>query len=110
MLICLVGKSGSGKSTVANLLCMHSNDILHVDIDTISHQIVNQKEVSAKLVDTFGNSILKDNQINRKELGRIVFNSTECMQKLEDITWPAMESEIDKGTVVTVVLRGGADE
>ena len=62
MLICLVGKSGSGKSTVANLLCMHSNDILHVDIDTISHQIVNQKEVSAKLVDTFGNSILKDNQ------------------------------------------------
>lgn len=96
MIICLVGKSGSGKSTVADLLCMHSANILHIDIDTISHWVVDQKEVSAKLVDTFGKSILKDNQIDRKELGKIVFNSAECMKQLEDITWPAMESEIDK--------------
>lgn len=96
MIICLVGKSGSGKTTVAKLLCSYSDDIYHVDIDSISHRIINYEEVLKKLVETFGNSVLKEGRIDRKELGRIVFTSKECMQQLEDITWPVMEREIDE--------------
>lgn len=95
MIICLVGKSGSGKSTVANLLCSYSDSIFHIDIDSISHRIINDEEVSKRLVENFGDSIIKDGQIDRKELGRIVFSSRDCMSLLESITWPVMEKEID---------------
>lgn len=96
MIICLVGKSGSGKSTVAKFLCSYSTSILHIDIDSISHKVIDDDEVSKRLVKTFGSSILKDGKIDRKELGRIVFNSKECMSQLESITWPIMEKEIDE--------------
>lgn len=96
MIICLVGKSGSGKSTVANLLCSYSDAILHIDIDSISHRVINYEDAKKSLVQTFGSTVLKDEKIDRKELGRIVFNRKECMQQLEDITWPIMEREIDE--------------
>lgn len=95
MIICLSGKSGSGKSFVASILSNHSGSIFHIDIDKISHTIINYEEVAKKLVDTFGLKIQKDGSIDRKELGKIVFNNKECMKQLEDITWPVMESEID---------------
>lgn len=96
MIICLVGKSGSGKSTVANLLCSYSDAMLHIDIDLISHKIINYEEILKSLVETFGSSILKDGRVDRKELGRIVFTNKDCMQQLEEITWPVMEREIDE--------------
>lgn len=96
MIICLVGKSGSGKSTVANLLCSYSDTVLHIDIDSISHRVINYEEVVNGLVQTFGDTVLKNGNIDRKELGRIVFNDKDCMQQLEDITWPIMEREIDE--------------
>lgn len=96
MLICLSGKSGSGKSYVSSLFSSYSNNFLSIDIDTISHIVINYKEVADKLVQAFGKIIWKNEEIDRKALGKIVFNSKEKMQQLEDITWPVMEVEIDK--------------
>ena len=92
MIICLCGKSGSGKSTVASLI----PNSVHVDIDKIGHNSHNDLDVKNNLINTFGTSILTNNNIDRKKLGKIVFSNKNQMKKLEEITWNYMEKEIDK--------------
>ena len=92
MMICLCGKSGSGKSTIAKLI----PNSIHVDIDKIGHKSHSDYIVKQKLINTFGPSILTNNDIDRKKLGKIVFSNKNEMKKLENITWDYMEKEIDK--------------
>lgn len=96
MIICLCGKSGSGKSTVANLIKQKNPNCIHVDIDKIGHKSHSDQFVKNELINTFGKGILTDNIIDRKKLGKIVFSNKEEMIKLEKITWGYMEKEIDK--------------
>ena len=61
MIVCLCGKSGSGKSTIAKLI----PNSIHVDIDKIGHKSHSDYVVKEKLINTFGNSILTENKIDR---------------------------------------------
>lgn len=95
MVICICGKSGSGKSTVSKYLVKEYNAI-HIDIDRIGHKCHNDKNIKQNLINTFGNKILTNNNIDRKKLREIVFINEIEMKKLEEITWNYMEKEIDK--------------
>lgn len=95
MIISIVGKSGSGKSTIARALSNLDERMLHVDIDQISHQVLTFKEVQDALQNTFGTDVVIDKEVQRKVLGQIVFTTPEQMQKLTDITWHHMEQIID---------------
>lgn len=95
MIISIVGKSGSGKSTIARALSNLDERMLHVDIDQISHQVLTFKEVQDALQNTFGTDVVIDKEVQRKVLGQIVFTTPEQMQKLTDITWHHMEKIID---------------
>lgn len=97
MIVSLCGKSGSGKSTVANLLESESNGkIVVLDIDKIGHKVLTFDSVKNELVKVFGKNVVKNGKVDRKELGNITFSSTTQMDKLTDITWKYMEIEIDK--------------
>lgn len=95
MLISIVGKSGSGKSTITKKLVEINPKIKYLDIDKIGHNVNDLPEVQAQLITAFGKNILNKGQINRKILGSIVFNNKEAMQILTEITWPVMEQIID---------------
>lgn len=95
MIISIVGKSGSGKSTIARTLQELDERMLHVDIDQISHQVLTFKEVQDALQNTFGTDVVMDGEVQRKVLGKIVFTTPEQMQKLTNITWHHMERIID---------------
>lgn len=95
MFISIVGLSGSGKSSVANLICLKNKNIVHLDIDKVGHQSLLDPVIKKKLVSTFGLSIIEKNEINRKKLSHIVFSSPEVMNKLTEITWNYMEEYID---------------
>lgn len=97
MIICVVGKSGSGKSYICKLLQSFSDDIIHLDIDNISHTVLEKPTVYGEIIKTFGISVSNsDNKtINRRALGNIVFNCKDEMDKLTEITWPHMQSIID---------------
>lgn len=95
MIISLVGLSGSGKSLIARTLESYNSHIMHIDIDKIGHKSHQDPIVKQRLIDTFGIEILTNGNIDRKKLGKIVFNSEEAMERLEEITWAFMEREID---------------
>ena len=58
-------------------------------------RLLNQ-EVKSELIKSYGNDILNGENIDRKKLGEIVFNSRLEMKNLSDITWKYMQIEIDK--------------
>lgn len=87
MIIGICGKSGSGKTTLANeIIKLTGNKAIHLDIDKVGHRSLLLPNVKEKLVNSFGNSILKKDMVDRKKLAKIVFNSNESMDKLTDIT------------------------
>lgn len=95
MIICLCGRSNSGKGTIAKTFTCLDNNIIHLDIDKIAHHVNDKEEVKEELVDTFSLQVLDNGKINRKKLASIVFNDKDEMKKLEAITWKYMEKEID---------------
>jgi dephospho-CoA kinase len=95
MIICVLGRSGSGKSYICELLKAFSKNIVHIDVDKIGHDSLKNPIVKKSIIDTFGNRILNENEIDRKKLGKIVFDSEEQMDKLTEITWGYMEKTID---------------
>lgn len=93
--ICVTGKSGSGKSTFAKTLSKF-HDCIYVDVDKIGHEALKQKDILHELCQNFGKSILNINgEIERKKLGEIVFHDKESMQVLTTLTWRYMENIID---------------
>lgn len=96
MIICICGKSGSGKTTIAKSVQKAIPNSIHIDIDKIAHKSHTDKLVKQNLITAFGNDILTNQDIDRKKLRNIVFNDKYEMEKLENITWNYMENEIDK--------------
>lgn len=99
MIIGVCGKSSSGKSFLASKLCEKLEGYKVVSGDAVGHDVIAIEEVKKELVNTFGDSVLKDGVIDRKVLGKIVFSSENEMNKLSDITWPYM-SRIFENNVV----------
>lgn len=95
MIIGICGKSGSGKSTIAQLLLESRKDVIHCDIDKIGHMALTKSEVKKELVKVFGEDIINGELIDRKKLGELVFISRENMEKLSLITWKYMKEEIN---------------
>lgn len=96
MIIGICGKSGCGKSTLANqIIELTNNKAIHLDIDKVGHSVLLLPEIKEELVKSFGESIIKENIVDRKKLGEIVFDSRKEMNKLSDITWKYMQIEID---------------
>ena len=95
--ICIVGKSGSGKSSIANYINNNLNKSIHIDIDKIVHESHLDNDVKSKIINLVNENILdENNNIDRKKLGNIVFNNLELKNKVYDITWEYVESYIQK--------------
>ena len=84
----LTGGIASGKSTVSSKLKDYG--ALIIDADQIAREVV-KKNGSAwrEIRDYFGVEVLlPSGEINRKVLGRIVFNNEEARQFLNEVTHP----------------------
>ena len=97
MIIGICGRSGSGKSTLSNyIIDSVKEEAVHLDIDKVGHKVLLFPEVQDVIIESFGEKIVKDNAVDRKKLGEIVFSSRNEMSKLSNITWKFMQIEIDK--------------
>ena len=94
-IIGLTGNIGTGKSVVRRML--EHLGAFGIDADAISHRAISRDAPCySAIVQEFGSHILSpDGQIDRKKLGRIVFNDDEAMKKLETIVHPLVEQAVD---------------
>lgn len=90
MNIGLTGGIACGKSTVSQLLA--SRGAIIIDADMLAREVVEPGAPALqKVVQTFGRSVLhEDGTLNRKELGRLVFEDAGRRKRLEELLHPAI--------------------
>lgn len=95
MIIGITGRSGAGKSYLSEILAQKL-DLIHIDIDKISHEVLSFDESKKFLLDEFGSEIFDNGVLNRKLLGKIVFSNQEKLNKLNNFCQIEMEKKIDE--------------
>lgn len=93
MIVGITGSIASGKSLVTNYLL--ENNYKVIDSDKISHNVLLLEEVKQKIEYNFGSKIITNNQVDRKQLGMIIFNDNNKKEKLQSIVFPYILQEIN---------------
>lgn len=95
LIIGLTGGIATGKSTVCKIL--KKLDIKVIDSDKIAHQVLNFDNVKKEIKEQFGETIIdNEGNINKKKLGKAVFDDDKLRKQLETITHPKIIELIDK--------------
>lgn len=86
----LTGGIGSGKSGIARLFMRRG--VMTLDADDIARELSRPGQLPYRdIVARFGKAILlRDGQINRKALGKIIFDDPQAKSHLEAILHPAI--------------------
>ncbi|SDY31724.1 dephospho-CoA kinase [Tindallia californiensis] len=92
----LTGPIGSGKSSVSEIL--RTNGAQIIDADIIARKVVQKGTVLLKkLQNTFGSNILDhEGNLNRRALGKLVFEKDEKREMLNELLHPAIIEEVEK--------------
>ena len=90
----LTGGIATGKTTVSNLF--RQAGIPVIDADLVARQVQTPDSIGlTRLVKAFGAQILlPTGQLNRAALGKIIFNSIQARQKLNEIMQPLIWDEL----------------
>lgn len=91
MVIGLTGGVGTGKSTVSQILKDRGFSV--IDLDVISHEVIEFSSVVEKIVQNFGREVLDEDEagnctISREKLGKIIFANKEKRLALNSIMHP----------------------
>ncbi len=91
----ITGGIGTGKSTVCGFLRELGAEV--IDADKVGKEILMPgKPAYAKVIERFGEGILaQDRTVDRKALGRIIFDDSEARRDLDALTHPAIKDEVD---------------
>ena len=93
LILGLTGNIGCGKSSLSAIFIEENIDI--VDADIIARQIYDDEKLLKKVYDTFGDDIKNhDGSLNRKALGRIVFNDDKKLIQLNKLTHPVIRQNV----------------
>ena len=84
----LTGGIGSGKSEASGIL--RELGALVIDADIVGHETYRSGQPAwDEIVEAFGGEVIgSDGEVDRRELGRIVFDDPGRLKRLTDIVWP----------------------
>lgn len=89
----VTGRAGSGKSTHAKQLSQEQNAPI-INLDAIGHEALADTKIKQELLDHFSAQILDEKQqIDRRELGAIVFNDPKELATLNSIVHPYITAQ-----------------
>lgn len=89
----ITGGIASGKSYISNLLI--SIGYIVIDCDKIVHDLLLNKDVIENIKQTFGLSVIANENVDRKKLGKIIFNNKNEELKLNSIIHPLVIDEVN---------------
>ena len=95
-IIGITGSIATGKSTAASIIKELGYKV--IDADKIAHKLMEKGQPNYEtIVEHFGKEILSENQeIDRKKLGKIVFNDNDKLELLNSISHPNIFFKIKK--------------
>ncbi len=85
----LTGGIATGKSTVSKILKNSGFDV--IDLDKITHEMLNLHV--KKIEEIFGQDYIKNQKVDRKKLGKLVFSDKEAKKKLENFIHPLIRKK-----------------
>ena len=92
MILGITGGSGSGKTTLLHLIQEAGGLVL--DCDAIYHELLQtDKELLSSIEDRFPGTV-ENGQLNRKQLGAIVFADRQALLDLNAITHSAVRKDV----------------
>jgi len=117
MVIGLTGGIGTGKSTVSQILKDRGFSV--IDLDVISHEVIEFSSVVEKIVQNFGREVLDEDEagnctISREKLGKIIFANKEKRLALNSIMHPEilkvmhkkiLECKLEKNKIIFVEVQ-----
>jgi len=90
----ITGGTGVGKTTAVKVL--QTLGVYAIDCDDVYHEVLlSNANMKEEIIANFGD-VATDGEVDRKKLGKIVWNDPGLLQKLNTITFKYMDSEIDK--------------
>ena len=93
LILGLTGSIGCGKSSLSTIFSEKNIDI--IDADIIAREIYEDEKLLQKIYNIFGTDIKNNNgSLNRKALGRIVFNNNEKLIQLNELTHPVIRQSV----------------
>ncbi len=95
LVIGLTGGIASGKSEVAKYF--KNKGIIVLDADKIYKNLLKTNKIMYnEIVKNFGEDIIVDNEINRRNLAKMIFNNSKKRELLNEITHPFIIEEFKK--------------
>jgi dephospho-CoA kinase len=90
----ITGSSGSGKTTVSDILRLKGIDV--IDSDKVAKEMTKPNSPYLNnIIADFGKEILlEDGNLNRKKLAQIIYDDKEALKKLNSITFNYVFKEI----------------
>ena len=88
----LTGGICSGKSTLKNFFLQYQNIKFSNFDDFTANLYLKNNTLKEKLIKFFGQEILKNNEIDKKVLGTIVFKDKEKMRWLKSVVSPELKN------------------
>ena len=90
--ICITGGIGSGKSTVCSYLEQRGFPVYYSDIRAKALMESNL-QIREQLIEVFGPAIYTENELNRPELAKRIFNHPDLKESLESIVHPRVHED-----------------
>lgn len=90
--IALTGGIATGKSTVVDLFSRAGFRV--IDADKVAHEVLDAENEA--IANVFGEDFVREGKVDRKALGKVVFNDSQKRKKLESLLHPLIHKYISE--------------